>query len=256
MGLARPYKRTVRQLKDGSYSSSGNSGYLKHPDYASSPEKYIRNFLLIQNDIQKLFEYIEPSDKNKRAYSYRIYELYIRVCIEVEANCKAILRENNYVKKGNWAMPDYRLIEKTHKLSEYEVLLPRWEGNRFNHFTPFKNWANDGALQWYALHHEVKHDIHSNFSEHANIKNLIEATSGLIVLLSAQFLAEDFSPGPGFLAWEGDGLKDGMESAIGEYFRVKYPTWNVSDRYDFTWAEIKDSSDVIKCHDYSSLATK
>lgn len=252
MALKQPYRRTVRQLKDGSYSNSGNSGYIKHPDYASSPEKYIRSFLLIQNDIQKLFEYIEPVDNNKRTYSHRTHELFIRVCIEVEANCKAILRDNGYTKKKekDWNMADYRLIEKTHKLSEYEISLPRWDG-KFGYYKPFSNWAPsiDGKLQWYQYYNDVKHDIHSNF-RHANIKNLVEATSGLVALLSAQFLNEDFSHSAGYLVVEGSG--DGMESAIGDYFRVKYPDWIEEERYDFEWGEIKDKPHIIQCYNYNS----
>lgn len=250
MGLQRPFNRTVRQFKDNSYDSSGNSGYLKHPNYAKSPEKYIRSFLLIQNDIKKLFEYIEPADKNKEAYSHRIHELFIRVCIEVEANCKAILRENGYNSKKNWTMDDYRLIEKTHKLSEYEVLLPRWDG-KYGYYKPFSNWSFDkGKLDWYQYYHDVKHDIHSNF-KHANIKNLIEATSGLIALLSAQFLDEDFSYGTELLSIGGPG--NGMKSALGDFFNVKYPQWDEKDKYDFNWSQIKDISDIIQYHDYNAL---
>lgn len=254
MGLNKPYKRTVRMLKDGSYSNSGNSGYLKHPDYANSPEKFIRSFLLIQNDIQKLFEYIEPVDKNKRAYSHRTHELFIRVCIEIEANCKAILRENGYIRKkeDSWNMSDYCIIEKTHKLSEYEIWLPRWDG-KYGHYKPFSSWAKDETLSWYQYYNIVKHDIHSNFI-HANIKNLVEATSGLVALLSAQFFNEDFSNNAGFLVLQGSG--DGMESAIGDYFRVKYPDWDEKDRYDFEWSTIEHERDIIQCHDYNSLATK
>lgn len=250
MGLNKPYKRTVRQLSDGSYSNSGNSGYLKHPDYAKSPEKYIRSFLLIQSDIQKLFEYVEPVDKNKEAYSYRIHELFVRVCIEVEANCKAILFENGYTKKGNLNMSDYRLIEDTHKMSAYEIVLPRWDG-KYGRYRPFGKWSENKKLYWYQYYHDVKHDIHSNF-RHANIKNLVEAACGLIALLSAQFLNEDFSSEAGCLVLEGSG--DGMEPSVGGYFRVKYPIWNKKDRYDFEWQSIKSEQDLIQCHDYNLMA--
>ena len=272
MAIQQPYRRTARQLKDGSYSNSGNSRYIKHSEYASSPEKYIRSFLIIQNDLQKIFEYVEPSDKNKRTYSYRIHELFIRVCIEVEANCKAILRENGYSKKQekDWNMHDYCLIEKTHQLSSYEVSLPRWDTNKglgLDRYCPFKNWGKENLnwyqyyreykgedkseiKSWYQYYNETKHDIHSKF-EHANLKNLVEATSGLVALLSAQFLNEDFSYQEGSLIVEGIG--DGMDPAVGSYFRVKYPDWTSAERYDFEWGKIKDIPGVIKCHDYNSL---
>lgn len=244
-----PYKRTVRQLSDGSYSNSGNGNYVKHPDYANSPEKYIRSFLLVQNDLQKLFEYVEPSDKNKETYSYRIHELFIRVCIEIEANCKAILLENGYTKKGDLNMSDYSLLEKTHKLSDYEVVLPRWEG-KYGKYKPFNNWAKNKKLNWYQYYNSVKHDIHLNF-RHANIKNLVEATCGLVALLSAQFISEDFSPNDAHLVV--GGANDGMQTAIGEYFRVKFPTWKEEKRYDFRWDVIKNYKNLIQKHDYNKL---
>ncbi len=248
MCLLKPYKRTVRQLIDGSYSNGGNSNYIKHPDYAESPERYIKSFLLIQSDILKLFEYIEPVDKNKEAYSYRVHELFIRVCIEIESNFKAILRENGYSKASSkLSMRDYKLIEKSHKLSEYEVVLPRWEG-KFGRYLPYKNWTIDKNLHWYTHYNNVKHDIHTNF-KHANIKNLVEASCGLAALISSQFLNQDFSANEDYLVLNGMG--DGMESTIGGMFRVKYPTWKDSERYGFIWNEIKKQADVIQCYKYS-----
>ena len=97
MGLNRPYKRIIRQLKDDSYQNNGNGRYVEHPDYAESPQQYIRAFLLIQKDLHDLFDFIEPADKNLETFSYRIHELLVRTCIEIEANCKAILTENGYI---------------------------------------------------------------------------------------------------------------------------------------------------------------
>lgn len=54
----------------------------------------MRAFLLVQKDLQELFDYVEPADKKLCCYSYRIHELLMRTCIEVKANCKAILSEN------------------------------------------------------------------------------------------------------------------------------------------------------------------
>ena len=58
----------------------------------------------------------------------------------------------------------------------------------------------------------------------------------------------------GCIALEGSG--DGMESAVGDYFRVKYPEWDKKDRYDFEWQKIKDNPNVIQCHDYNSMIKK
>jgi hypothetical protein len=51
----------------------------------------------------------------------------MRICIEVEANFKAILNENIYSKdEKDWNMDDYKKINITHHLSSYKVTLPIW----------------------------------------------------------------------------------------------------------------------------------
>lgn len=72
--------------------------------------------------MQELFSFVEPADQNLNTYSHRIQQLLTRCCIEVEANLTAILLENGYSKAPNdLIMRDYRTIEYSHKLSEYEV---------------------------------------------------------------------------------------------------------------------------------------
>ena len=126
----RPYRRTCRQFVDGDYTEGGRSGYIRHPKFAQSPEQYVRGFLILLKDLKDLFDYVEPADKNLACYSYRIHALLLRACVEVEANCKAILKENGYSRSGDWNMGDYRKIEKTHFLSAYEVKVPNWSGTK------------------------------------------------------------------------------------------------------------------------------
>jgi hypothetical protein len=145
MPIDRPYRRTCRQFADGSYDEGGRSLYIEHPKFANSPQQYIRAFLLIQKDLLELFDFVEPSDKNLNCFSYRIHELHTRTCIEIEANCKAILTENGYAKSGNLNMPDYKKLNATHRLSSYEIKLPLWHGTRGTR-APFLPWGSDGGL--------------------------------------------------------------------------------------------------------------
>ncbi|MGY4353263.1 hypothetical protein ACVWXM_009780 [Bradyrhizobium sp. GM7.3] len=63
------------------------------------------------------------------AYSFRIHSLFMRTCIEIEANFKVILAENNCSRSGRQLnMVDYRRVDATHHLSSYEVMLPIWSG--------------------------------------------------------------------------------------------------------------------------------
>ena len=224
---------------------------MVHPKFAESPEHYVRAFLILLKDLQELFDYVEPADKNLVCYSYRIHALLLRACVEVEANCKAILKENGYSKAGDWNMGDYKKIEKTHLLSAYEVKVPNWSGTRATR-SPFSAWASGGSLPWYQVYNTTKHDRHSQFEE-ATFEHLIDASCGLLVLLSAQFETNDFSPGNTLLAVGGP--DDGMQSGIGRYFRVRFPNnWPNDLRYDFDWQRLKSEPDSFQMIDYTQIA--
>lgn len=192
MSVDRPYRRTCRQFVDGHYTEGGRSQYIIHPRFAQSPEHYVRAFSIILKDLQELFDFVEPADKNISCYSYRIHALLLRACIEVEANCKAIMFENGYSRPGDWNMGDYKKIEKTHLLSAYEIEVPNWSGSSGTR-KPFATWATGGPLLWYQAYNATKHDRHTNFDQ-ATFEHLIDACCGLLVLLSAQFETQDFSP--------------------------------------------------------------
>jgi len=250
MAIHRPFKRTCRQFTHGSYSHSGQYQYLFHPDYAKSPEHYIRAFLLIQKDLQSLFDYIEPADLNSNCYSYRIHELLLRTCVEVEANCKAILLENRYKKNGDLTMSDFKKINKSHHLSSYEIKLPLWHGSKSLR-TPFLRWATGESLSWYQAYNKTKHDRHDKFNL-ASFENLIDAVCGLVTVLASQFWTEDYSPESDLVALGNS--SDDMETAIGGYFRVKFPDdWSEEEMYDFTIGDIEKSKFTIECYDYNSL---
>lgn len=88
--------------------------------------------MLIVKDLRELFDYVEPADVNLSCFSFRIHSLLLRACIEVEANCKAILQENKYdprKKSDKWSMTEYRNIERSHRMSEFQVQLPHWHGH-------------------------------------------------------------------------------------------------------------------------------
>jgi hypothetical protein len=255
MPISKPYKRTTRQLLDGTYSNSGNWQYLIHKDFAQDPQHYIRAFMIIQKDLINLFEFIEPCDQNLQTISFRTHELLMRTCIEIEANFTAILRKNIYSKRGNLNIDDYKIINKSHRLSTYKVSLPIWKGDkRFR--KPFKEWDNNMPLKWYQAYNKSKHDRHENFDK-ATFDNLLDAVGGLVILLSAQFNTEDYSPnekglsiGPSYSY----GSDDGMETGIGGYFRILFPTdWPLEERYSFQWQTLGKQPNPIDKINYDDL---
>jgi hypothetical protein len=200
MSITKPYHRNCRPFIDSDYSKGGRWRYIVHPMYAKSPEQYVRAFLLIQKDLETIMDYIEPADKNLKCYSFRIHELLMRACIEVEANFKAILLANGYEKKDkdgatlDLNVDDYKKLEKTHKLSAYKVKFPHWFGKKSDR-NPFKSWGKteQHSPAWYQAYNKTKHNRHEYF-HYASFENLIDAVCGLLVLLSSQFYTEDFSP--------------------------------------------------------------
>ena len=113
-------------------------------------------------------------------------------------------------------------------------------------------WSSGGSLPWYQAYNTTKHDRHSEF-EQATFKHLIDACCGILVLLSAQFETNDFSPGNTLLALEGS--HDGMESGIGGFFRVKFPgNWPPELRYDFDWQALQNDPDPFQTIDYTSIS--
>ena len=251
MPINRPFRRTCRQFVDGSYTEGGRWEYMVHPKFAQAPGHYIRAFLLLLKDLQELFDYIEPADGNLPCYSYRIHALLLRACVEVEANCKAILKENGYTKAGDMNMGDYKKINITHRLSSYQMKVPYWSGTRDTR-SPFLAWATGGPLPWYEAYNTTKHDRHVEFEE-ATFEHLLDACCGVLVILSAQFETNDFSPGNTILALEGP--NDGMVSGIGGYFRVRFPNdWPQDLCYEFDWQKLKCESDPFQTIDYSKIA--
>ena len=168
---------------------------VRHPAYADRAHRWVRAHLILQDDLVEYLESVEPADVNLETYSLRAADLLIRACIEVEANLTAILRANTYTNVGSLNMDkDHFKVEKSHFLSQFSVQFPHWDGSHRTR-QPFGAWA-DGSYQplaWYRAYNAVKHD-RAEHLVNATFGHLTDAWCGLAVLLTAQFLFEDFSP--------------------------------------------------------------
>jgi hypothetical protein len=139
MRFSKPFHRNYRAIKPGPNSGYSGWAYIHDRDYAKNAGHYVRALVLIQNDLQSIFEYLEPSDECRTAFSYRIHALLMCTCIEVEANFKAILEENTFTPRRSLNMTDYRKVDATHHLSSYELMLPIWNGTP-PILKPFEPW--------------------------------------------------------------------------------------------------------------------
>lgn len=264
MPVNKPFHRIYRELTEARNSGYSSWAFIVDRDYAKTPHHYTRGFLILQEDIKRLFEFIEPADINLKTYSYRIHELLMRTCIEIESNFKAILRENIYspvYKSGSksgqfrteefWNINDYIKVNKTHHLDNYFVEFPFWRGNK-NRYQPFSTWQSNSSLYWYQAYNETKHDKNEKF-EIANFENLITAFAGLFVLLSSQFNCESFEPGNTSLSGGIDSYFEG-EFGIGEYLKIEFPSnWADDEKYDFDWSILKNEPVRFQKFDYNKI---
>ncbi len=250
MSISRPFRRTTRQLVDGSYAINGAGAYVMHPRYASSPQNFIRAFEVLQKDFVKLLDYIEPADANLPCFSYRIHELLTRASIEIEANCRAIFADNGAQNTDDLTMKDYRKINVSHRLSSYKARLPNWQGTRSTR-VPFGAWAINSPLVWYQAYNRTKHNRQHNFHV-ANFDALVDAMCGLAILLSAQFHLQDFSRS-NLLSWSVE-PKDGLYQAIGGFFLVAFANdFPPTERYDFNWTVLKDEADPFQNFNFAAV---
>jgi len=191
----------------------------------------------------------------------------MRTCIEVEANFKAILRENAFTpiynkgdKKGRlrteeyWNINDYRKINKSHHLYDYFAEFPFWRGTQ-SKYQPFASWQSSTTLPWYQAYNVSKHDRDNKF-ESANFENLLNAFTGLFILVCSQFNDQSFIPGPDSLVLEsGNDNYFGGEFGIGDYLKIEFPTnWSDSEKYDFDWSVLQKSSDKFQKFNYNSIS--
>jgi hypothetical protein len=247
-----PYHRCYRPFVNRANSDSFERCYLLDDEYAVRPYSYTRAFLQLQKEMEELFLYVAPADKNLKTYSYHIHELLIRICIEIEANFKAIFAENQYSKQEkDLTIKDFWKIDVSHRLSDYKVKMPIWEG-RNNVFEPFAGWKTTTNLPWYRAYNRTKHNRDKYFTE-ANFKNLMEAFCGLFVVLTAQFNDLEYSTGHAVIVLGGkDSYYEG-EYGIGDMLQPIFPEWADEEMYDVDWGLVCENTDRFRMFDYNAI---
>tara|TARA_R110000782_G_scaffold167129_9_gene259321 strand:- start:67640 stop:68395 length:756 start_codon:yes stop_codon:yes gene_type:complete len=249
-------------MKSGHNSGYSGRAYINDREYAENPGHFTRALLLILDDLRSLFEYIEPSDEGRTAFSYRIHALLMRTCIEIEANFKAILEANTFSHPvgRSLSIRDYRKIDVTHHLSSYEAILPMWNGESPT-IKPFEPWRalrgqatppRGVPLTWYQAYNASKHSRQNAFKQ-ANLWTLIEAVAGLLIVVTAQFKTVTFDAGPDLLSI-GGGSYHPHEHSIGDLFRIKYPDdWTNDEIYEFDWSTLQDKTDRFGKINYDAI---
>lgn len=188
------------QLAPGEYFARiwrGEDSPMPHEIYPTEWPSSVSAASVLFRDMREVFRFVQPAGVGLRAFGHEIRNLLVLACMEVESACKAILRANSYVFSGNPTMHDYVKLSGPLRLPEWELSLPGQPD--VPSFRPFAGWdgwppttppgvkpAPTAALDWYAAHHQVKHDRESNFPE-ATVERMIHAMGAVFVMVTAQF---------------------------------------------------------------------
>ena len=151
--------------------------------FATKP--YHSAFRLLARDLQRVLEYVEPTDVNGPTYSHRIYELQLRVCTETESLWRDMVLASSWNKKKAAILngSDYRRLEADWNSSRFTVSLLFWKPKP-RLVVPFVAWKRKGApLPWYRDYNTVKHNRNSEFPR-ANLASLTDAFAGLFLMLA------------------------------------------------------------------------
>jgi hypothetical protein len=253
--LAQPYRRLIRPFGPGRYESdhlgaTPSDSHVVDPRYSPDRIDFVRAYRLLEDDLIEIFDYVEPVDANKLAYSHRIYQLLLRACTEFEANAKAVLRANGYSKSSNFNIIDYHKLEAACRLSEYGVMTPVWSGAR-RVFEPFKAWQSSGAytpLGWYQAYNDTKHNRTSSFPA-ANFGNVLDAVAGVFIVLFAQYNILAFDPYRTVTMIQND--DNGFLSHSTPLFHIRLPNgWTDAEKYGFDWKQLKAQTDPFQSYPF------
>lgn len=251
MVLNKPYRRIIRPFQspnnDNYINSTVDKCHIIDNDYAPERVSLIRAYGILEKDLIRTLEYIEPSDENLSTYSHRLYELLLRASTEFEMNCKGILNANNYNKSKKLNIHDYCKINTSSRLSEYEIEILIWSGSR-KIIKPFESWKTTHSLKWYQDYNSVKHNRNEEFKL-ANLENVILAISGVFVVLFSQFFLLSFRANGLVGMYDLD--DEGWGSHENSIFAIKTPqNWTIDECYDFDWLTLKNQPDKFSTFNF------
>src|SRR3972149_5231751 len=257
--IDKPYRRIIRPFSlstnvegvsseqdpylqgDPFWEGSTKDHYFDNRDeYAPEYTSLIRAYRIIEKDLIRILDFIEPSNANLSTYSHRLYEILLRACTEFETNCKGILEANEYSKSGYCNISDYCKINASSRLSDYELRIGIWHDDKKT-FRPFSDWAEkDKSLSWYQDYNTVKHNRSGQFKL-AKLENVLMAISGVLVLLFSQFHFRCFCVYPEFALYQ---LRAGWYASDHSIFEIKPPqNWTEDEHYNFDWSKLSTESE-------------
>lgn len=171
---------------------------------------------LLVEELQTIFQVIEPISNNYTAFGHKIRNLIMLACTEVDSICRNILIANSYKKKERYSTNDYVKLRDVLKLNQYKIDLIRYPD--ILNISPFIHWNEKDptkSLNWYNSYNAIKHDRINN-ANLATLENAINAVCAVAVLLLSQY----------------GNNNDYWKNKMQHFFYISQnPDWHYSDLY-------------------------
>lgn len=155
-------------------------------------------FILLEEDVIRILHYIEPTEANYGTYGAELVKAYLSICSEIDVAFKDL---NHLV--GRYESVDWGAVKN---ISEAREMVHARFSQQFRFswvvidtseivINPWSSWwADDGTEstmnpEWWISYNNVKHHRLDSYAE-ANLGNVLQALSGLFVLLSCLYRYE------------------------------------------------------------------
>ncbi|MFW3146580.1 MAG: hypothetical protein ACMUIE_07190 [Thermoplasmatota archaeon] len=235
MPISKPYPHIYRHNIEGTLEAIPFMEARK----TSAGKRFIRSYDFLIRDLLHLLEYIEPEGDNLSTYSQRTFDLLLKACTEIDANCKQILRANNHPVEGADIIR-FSDLNGPMKLSHYNVICNNIE---FYDFFPFESFADPIRRQripsWYRACHDAISD-REHYLSSASLSNVIESIGAVFVILSAQY---------GYCFEKVSSSQDNASTDSANFFHLQeIPSWSSEESYRFDQGLFHDLPFIYENH--------
>lgn len=145
----------------------------------------LRQFNILQKNLEQVFNFIEPNEQNKQVYGLELRNIILLSSMEVEVHWQNLMKNNGY-KKNRLTTKDYfKLNEFINFKFEFKIS----NHPNFGTIKPFDDWVEispTNSLKWYNSYNKIKHDRSNNLNM-ATLELAIASVSAVLTLLIVRY---------------------------------------------------------------------
>jgi len=146
-------------------------------------------FIALEQDIERLARFVEPSEANLNTYSLEMCRILFAASAECEVVLKQLASYYSVKKTDKFDIKDLMeiVIEHVPGLVTEKVFIPRFGME----FEPWSNWKSKKSPDWWNSYNKVKHHRAQNFKE-SNLWHTLNSVAALMAAI-VYFYRREFS---------------------------------------------------------------